>query len=910
MSLSTGTDFGSYHLIRPLGQGGFAEVWEAESRTTGRRVALKVLTQFASTSTNSLERFRQEGRLAASLFHPRCVYVFDAGAVNGVPFISMELMPGGTLADALRAGPLSPTQAVDHVLDMLDGLEAAHASGIIHRDLKPSNIFLDAHGRVRIGDFGISKSLDSEVSLTVPGGFLGTPQYASPEQAGGEALDSRSDLYAAGAVLYELLAGQPPHGGENPAQALARVLTQPPAPFPARVVVPRGLQRVVFRLLARDRDKRYASCAAARDALAPYSSHGVSTADLARRLAAVAADFALMSFVGSWLSSLVFGHQLLAQGLNMLGLVAYFTIMEGWGGASIGKRLAALRVVTPAGGAPGWARIAFRSTLFVLLYSGPPTLITNFALSFFPLLVLGTQLLAIAVLVSTMRRDNGFAGLHEVLSGTRVVVLHRRDRTEAVPEDPPQPVAPPDAVPPFGPFRPQGIVWRAGDEAVYVAHDDELRRDVWIHTATGRARALLPPAEELRSRGPGSLPWLQRGESDGVTWDAYGAPQGTLLERWAARRPLGWGMMRRVLGTLAHEIDQRRARRAADAGSLAAERVWVSPPGSAQLLDFSLAAPQAAAASDESDFLRSVATLGLTGTSSPAAAPPAIPLPVRARRLLERLWGTAPASGGMGELSAALDQETARPATITTGWRIATLAIPAVLPALMLLFLLIRPGSRYPPWFQDLVGERPHYLKVLQRPAPAATDTLGLHTAAAIEIALASALNEAQHTARIGEQVLALMPAADRALIDSVARRHPNVPAADADSARAWLAAHRALWAEENGRKTPIAIAVLQLVAFGCVGVGLSLILRGPVLLHLAGLSVVRKDGAPAGRMRCAARSAVGWAPIIALFWVQRLPLAMQLPCAALAAGGIAFSLFQRERGISDRVLGTVLVPK
>lgn len=141
MALSPGTDFASYHLIRPLGQGGFAEVWEADSMTTGRRVALKILSQLPASSSNALERFRQEGRLAAGLHHPRCCYVFDAGEVAGVPYISMELMPGGTLADRARAGPLPVAVAVDYVIDMLDGLEAAHAAGIIR---EPSQSAYDA----------------------------------------------------------------------------------------------------------------------------------------------------------------------------------------------------------------------------------------------------------------------------------------------------------------------------------------------------------------------------------------------------------------------------------------------------------------------------------------------------------------------------------------------------------------------------------------------------------------------------------------------------------------------------------------------------------------------------------------------------------------------------------------------
>jgi eukaryotic-like serine/threonine-protein kinase len=914
--LASGMDFGSYHLIRPLGQGGFAEVWEAESGASGRRVALKVLTQLPAKSTNALERFRQEGRLAASLYHPRCVYVFDAGAVGGVPYISMELMPGGTLADRIKLGPLPVATAVDYVIDMLDGLEAAHAAGIIHRDIKPSNVFLDEDGRARIGDFGISKSLESTAALTATGGFLGTPQYASPEQAGGEAIDSRSDLYSAGTVLYELLTGEAPFGAENSAQALARVLTQSPPSFPAQRSVPPGLQRVVYRLLAKQKEKRYATSRAARAALAPYSSHGATTADLARRFAAFAVDLLLFFIFGLSTSGFGFRHPLAGPAISLSAFTVYYAFLEGLTGASVGKRLTGLRVVTPAGGAPTFARVALRSILFIALYFGLSQLLPRL-LPPSPWTSLAALVVSLAVIVSTMRRANGFAGLHEVLSGTRVVALQRLDRAGEVPDEPPVTTPVPDPAPAFGPYRPTGVVW--SDEegyGVYVAHDDELRRDVWIHAVPARARCMLPATDELRARGAGYLPWLQRGDAEGRVWDAYGAPRGVLLTRWADHGggPIGWAVMRRVLSSLGRALGESQARGAT--GVLSPYFVWVDRSGHAQLLDFPLEVLFIIASTrDWDDLLRQVTALGLTG-SLEADGPPRVPLPMYARALLSRLWGQGPAFAGAADFAAALDQTETRPTAIPRARRVATLAIPAIWPAMVLLVALINPGSRSPPWLHDLTGSRAAYLTALRRPPPSPGDTAARRATQSIEIVLASALTQARAD-RNGGQVLSFMAAADSALLDTLARRHPAVTAVEADTARAWLAAHRAAWMDpkEMTNRSPLveaAHAFAGVGVFGIAAVVLALMLRGPPLLHLAGISVALTDGVPAGRVRSALRSLVAWAPWIALFVVARgtPPLAVEIALAAIGIVGAVYAFLHAERGVPDRVMRTVLVPK
>jgi eukaryotic-like serine/threonine-protein kinase len=184
-----------YRLLHPLGEGGMGAVWEAEQASSGRRVALKLLSQRLPRTPETIERFLREGQLAASVSHPRSTFVFGAGEHEGQPYIVMELMPGRTLKDLIdEEGSVSIARSVDFILDVIEGLQAAHAIGVVHRDVKPSNCFLDSDGRVKVGDFGLSKSLVSDAGLTRTGTFLGTPQYAAPEQVRGGQVDPRTDL--------------------------------------------------------------------------------------------------------------------------------------------------------------------------------------------------------------------------------------------------------------------------------------------------------------------------------------------------------------------------------------------------------------------------------------------------------------------------------------------------------------------------------------------------------------------------------------------------------------------------------------------------------------------------------------------------------------------------------------------
>jgi serine/threonine protein kinase len=214
-SLRAGERIENYELISILGSGGMGVVWKAVDTNNGRHVALKRLSKNHLADQDSVARFMREAQLASMISHPRVTFVYSTGRLGDQPFITMELMPGETLEDRVKKeGPLPVGEAVDKILDVIDGLDAAHQLGLIHRDVKPSNCFVDTDDRVKIGDFGLSKSvIATDIQLTRTGTFMGTPAYASPEQIRGAELDHRTDIYAVGATLCNLLTGRPPFVG-------------------------------------------------------------------------------------------------------------------------------------------------------------------------------------------------------------------------------------------------------------------------------------------------------------------------------------------------------------------------------------------------------------------------------------------------------------------------------------------------------------------------------------------------------------------------------------------------------------------------------------------------------------------------------------------------------------------------
>src|SRR5437773_2700367 len=206
---------GRYELEEVLGHGGMAEVFLGTDRVLGRRIAIKVLSDRFARDSSFVARFRREAQSAASLNHPNVVSVFDTGSDNGTHFIIMEYVQGKTLAEVIKEeAPLAPERATRIAQDVADALAFAHDAGIVHRDVKPGNIMLSPGGDVKVMDFGIARATSSE-SLTQTATVLGTATYFSPEQAQGEGVDARSDVYSLGIVLYEMLTGRPPFNGDS-----------------------------------------------------------------------------------------------------------------------------------------------------------------------------------------------------------------------------------------------------------------------------------------------------------------------------------------------------------------------------------------------------------------------------------------------------------------------------------------------------------------------------------------------------------------------------------------------------------------------------------------------------------------------------------------------------------------------
>jgi eukaryotic-like serine/threonine-protein kinase len=270
MALSSGTKLGPYEIQSLLGAGGMGEVYRAKDARLDRIVAIKVLPASFSADHDRMQRFAQEARAAAALNHPNILSIFDIGDEHGSPYVVSELLDGETLRERLRSGALSSRKAIDYGLQVARGLAAAHEKGIVHRDLKPENLFITSDGRVKILDFGLAKLTRPETvsgadaptvhAVTEPGLIMGTAGYMSPEQVRGQVADPRSDIFAFGAILYEMIAGKRAFHGETSADTMSAILKEetPELSETARNV-PAGLERIVQHCLEKNPSQRFHS---------------------------------------------------------------------------------------------------------------------------------------------------------------------------------------------------------------------------------------------------------------------------------------------------------------------------------------------------------------------------------------------------------------------------------------------------------------------------------------------------------------------------------------------------------------------------------------------------------------------------------------------------------------------------
>src|SRR3974390_2462650 len=284
MPLPPGTKLSQYEILSPLGAGSMGEVYRARDSRLERDVAIKVLPDVLSMEPDRLLRFETEAKAAAALNHPNILAVYQMGTYAGVPYLVSELLEGKTLAETIRRGPLPFRKAIDYGVQIAHGLAAAHEKGIVHRDLKPDNLFVTKDGRVKILDFGLAKLTQPKEgvtnlapTITLPGVAMGTVGYMSPEQGRGLATDPRTDIFAFGAILYEMVRGKRSFERPTSADTMAAILNEEPPPISAlSPETPVSVERVIQRCLEKNPEQRFQSASDLAFALQALGEPSVS----------------------------------------------------------------------------------------------------------------------------------------------------------------------------------------------------------------------------------------------------------------------------------------------------------------------------------------------------------------------------------------------------------------------------------------------------------------------------------------------------------------------------------------------------------------------------------------------------------------------------------------------------------
>jgi uncharacterized RDD family membrane protein YckC len=945
-------DFGGYRVLRLLGRGGMGAVYEAEDLASGRRVALKVLGH-SLDSADTRKRFLREGRLAASINHPNSVYVYGTEEIDDTPVITMELVPGGTLQERVKAGgPLPIGEAVDVIMQVMAGLEAAHTAGILHRDIKPSNCFLEPGGTVKIGDFGLSISTlaRGDSALTMAGSILGTPDFSSPEQLRGEALDVRADIYSVGVTLYYLLTGRAPFHAENMVALLANVLDKPaPSPRSFRPEIPEALARVILRCLAKPAGDRFPNYDELRRALLPFSSTAPTPATLGLRFVAGAIDHLIFVVVNLIVPMFLFGG---LQGVTdptimrtpawiwfsvcaLVFEIAYFAVGEGRWGATPGKALVGLRVGDLHRNTPGVPRALLRALIYllptmvsVLRYQHPANSPQSMAWNY----TITVAFLAYpGLLALTARRHNGFATVVDLLSGTRVIQRAAYEARERVAPGE-EPVATSESMPKVGPYHTLATLAEDADGELLLGYDTKLTRRVWIRkTAVGGA----PVTAELRQAArPGRLRWLQGHRGEGAAWDAYEAAPGVPLTR-LLHEPQPWKKVRHWLSDLAEELAAAQVDGSMPA-QLSLDRIWITDAGGAKLLDFR--APGSEGTTDSlvpteaSVFLNQLVLSALEGRAASAeearTSTPRVPVPVYARTLLQRLRQASDLAAVAAQLKELLLQ---RPA-ISRRRRLG-LVLGCVLPSLLIAGVTLAGLKMFALWQKANPELMPLKIALFNDEQMEEGKFVAPHldpeARPALETFIAgrygSLINDA--AAMSSPYATGVLLPKDRQRAAAIVRRvgHPSEQAMA--EARAALgaainadgeldfAAHYAR-AGEGIHGYVYAIAFSGFFWAGLLSLVCAVLFRGGVLMRALGVAVVKRDGSDASRLRMLWRACLAWAalPLGGLLLALLMPLLSPFTAVVFAATAVValvvWSAARPGRSLQDRLAGTWLVPR
>ncbi len=940
--LTAGQTWGSYRIGRLLGRGGMGEVYEAESLETGRRLALKLLRSRLERADDRA-RFLREGQLAASISHPHSVYIFGSEEIEGLPVISMELLPGGTLKERVAAsGPLAPAEAVAAVMDIIGGLDAAQAAGVLHRDIKPSNCFIDVDGAVKVGDFGLSIStLARDVHHEFEAGaFQGTPQFAPPEQLRGEPLDIRADIYAVGATLYYLLTGQPPFDARDLRELVSRVTSEPPrSPRDLRRGIPAGLAAVVLQCLAKvpgERPRSYADLAAA---LRPFLPVADLPAKPGLRFLAGFADRAILSVPLAMV--IVLTARLGASNSGIWPALAisstYAFVLESLWGATLGAMLFGLRVRSADGARAPWWRILMRTgigaavgALPILFWriaqaAGYEAWLQTHGTAFSILSSMAT-LGVTAAMFLTARHENGYASLYDMMSGTRIRVrpVERGRRVETATAPSSTETAEEFSDEHIGPFTVTTAIGNAGAGKLLAGYDPVLRRRVWIRTVPPGTPPIAPARRDI-SRVT-RLHWLTGRRSATENWDAFEAPSGgPLLKRNEAS--LDWPAARVVLTDLLHEF--AAALKEGSLPSLGLDRLWMRADGRTVLLDFEAPGVVAMPTYAEATPMELLAAVAGRVTRPEAFSKDSAPrLPLSACVLLRRWSREAPRS--LEEAQAQLREAAASPERLSR-WRRAVPIAMAAAPLLLFglsAFVVLKNADVLILTAEDreVIG----LLTVLRTDVPPDKTVQSPEYRLAIETYLAG-----QHGALLRNPPLWSSSSQGqegdqpelRRLASEIATRYPTVTSEELARSRETIRPilDRVRPPQGSGfARSPRATVLTLMMAIGSLlGVFSSIVssiaVPGGVATRLIGLAVVTRDGAEIGRMRSLARTLIACAPI--LVWLVSVPTQMDMgpgPGSVLAIGlvfsamiaGVVWTIAAVNRGLHDRIAGTWVVPR